>query len=174
MGPQGFTPLPDWLHESPWIDCFYIECSFIAYMLSHCRAQLNSILWSLFGTLCMRDVEGGNISFVGFSGTFQDWFTLKLGAEGNSIILTSSESQIKRPPAHFYKGPCIFLFPILLLPFKKSLLGTYASFFFSAPRLNFHGKIILFTRFIIQHGCFWWCAQGSWVPRFKLFYISFA
>ena len=93
MRPEGFTPLTDWSRESPWIDCFYIECSFIACMRSHCRVRLNSILQEpLWDTL--RERCGRREYFVGFSSAFQDWLTLKPGAEGKSVIPTSSEFQI--------------------------------------------------------------------------------
>lgn len=91
MRPVGFTPLTDGWLGSPWSDCFYIECSFMACMLSHCdSAQFHSA--SLFGTLCMRDAGEGNVVFVGFSGAFQDGFTLQLEAQGNSIIPTSGKT----------------------------------------------------------------------------------
>ena len=146
MRPEGFTHLTDWSRESPWIDCFCIECSFIACMPSHCRFRSIPFCRSLFGTLCMRDAGEGNILFVGFSSTFQDWFTLKPGAEGKSVIPASSESQISGLLPVSSEDPAFSSFQYCCMHTKsfQSCLTLWDPMDYSPPGSSVHG--ILQTR----------------------------
>lgn len=135
MGPEGFTPLTDWLHESPWIDCFYREASFIAYMLSHCKTRLNSILWSLFrDTFTWEMREKGMfcllVSLVHFK-TDLSWVQREMPSFPHQVDPESSGLPSTKAPA--------FYFPFLLLRLKKISHGTLCIFplsFFYFPWEN--------------------------------------
>ena len=115
-------------------------------MPSHCRVRSIPFCQSLFGTLCMRDAGEGNILFVGFSSTFQDWFTLKPGAEGKSVIPASNESQISGLLPVSSEGPAFSSFQYCCMHTKsfQSCLTLWDPMDYSPPGSSVHG--ILQTR----------------------------